>query len=274
MNTEPNTFPPAKRARVLRVAGLAITAALAVGVSGFCIGLRQASRFVPVEAPPERALAMHTTRGSLPSAPRYRDIPANHPRPNAGWSNDLRALEPRAGQAVAWDHAEARSADWRARRAYDGAPPVVPHAIDQTNPMSCLACHESPTQVGTRLAPAMSHPHYANCLQCHASSRGTGMPGEVALSMASDSLFIGAFALDMATRAGEGAPPTIPHTVTHRESCLSCHGPQGNATIRTTHPERGNCLQCHASNAELDQAAAAHWLSDFIRESDARGGLR
>jgi nitrate reductase (cytochrome), electron transfer subunit len=272
MNHEPNNLHSSGRTRAWRAAGLIITAALAVGVSGFFVGLRQASRFVPVQSPPIPVAVAEASAGAPAVAPRYLDIREQASRPNAGWASDLRALQPRAGQPTDWDRAEERSADWLDRRAFDGAPPVVPHAIDQNNPMSCLACHEKPTQIGVRIAPAMSHPHYANCLQCHASSRGTGIPGERNQAISSLSSFVGAFPLGQASRAGEGAPPTIPHAVTHRESCLSCHGPQGNAPIRTTHPERASCLQCHAPDSKLDQAVPTQWLSDFIRQNEAPGG--
>jgi nitrate reductase (cytochrome), electron transfer subunit len=272
MNPEPNKLNPGGSARAWRAAGLIITAALAVGVSGFFVGLRQASRFVPVPTPPAPPFVADSKPGSIQVAPRYSDIRETQIQPNARWTSDLRSLQPPAGKAADWDRVEERSTDWLSRRAFDGAPPVVPHSIDQKNPMSCLACHEKPTQVGTRIAPAVSHPHYANCLQCHASSRGTGIPGERGASVASLSSFVGAFPLGEAARALEGAPPTIPHAVTHRESCLSCHGPQGNAPIRTTHPERTSCLQCHAPDSKLDQSVPAGWLPEFLRQASASDG--
>ncbi|MBC7173216.1 MAG: nitrate reductase cytochrome c-type subunit, partial [Polyangiaceae bacterium] len=55
-----------------------------------------------------------------------------------------------------------------ARRAYDGAPPVIPHAVDERGAPACLACHERGMRVDARIAPAMSHEPYTSCLQCHA----------------------------------------------------------------------------------------------------------
>ena len=61
-------------------------------------------------------------------------------------------------------------------RAYDGAPPTVPHPIDQLSSESCLACHEHGLVVGDRKASAISHPLYTNCIQCHAGPSPSMMP--------------------------------------------------------------------------------------------------
>ncbi len=54
-----------------------------------------------------------------------------------------------------------------ARRAYQGAPPTIPHAVDQLAVPACLTCHERGVTLAGVSAPAMSHPRRDSCLQCH-----------------------------------------------------------------------------------------------------------
>lgn len=131
-----------------------------------------------------------------------------------------------------------------ARRAFDGAPPVIPHAPVGD---SCLACHNARGIEIPDLGFAPPMPHamtsgfsaITRCVQCH-------------VYRATDDVF--AESDFVAHRAGgtpphrafDGAPPVMPHRVFMRESCLSCHsGPAAREEIRTTHPERSNCVQCH-----------------------------
>jgi cytochrome c-type protein NapB len=138
------------------------------------------------------------------------------------------------------------------RRAYSGAPPVVPHAIDQQNASSCLVCHGDGMKVGDVVAPRMSHQTYANCTQCHVESVNRALPPTTD-PRAAASLFQGLAAPGPGERAWPGAPPTIPHTTWMRESCTSCHGELADKGLRTSHPWRGNCVQCHSLSADLDQ---------------------
>jgi len=46
-------------------------------------------------------------------------------------------------------------------RAYEGAPPLVPHEIEDEG--GCLGCH----RLGDNDAPITPHPERANCVQCH-----------------------------------------------------------------------------------------------------------
>jgi cytochrome c-type protein NapB len=135
-------------------------------------------------------------------------------------------------------------------RAYDGAPPTVPHPVDQHAAPACLACHEHGARIGALVAPVMSHARRDNCLQCHVVARDP-RPVEVT-PPAPETEFIG-----MRSRRGErawpGAPPTIPHATTMRDRCDSCHGPYGALGMRPNHPWRASCSQCHAPSAALDQ---------------------
>ncbi len=128
------------------------------------------------------------------------------------------------------------------RRAFDGAPPTIPHAIDERSSASCLTCHRRGARIGGRTAPAISHEPYANCTQCHVPS--VGRPGREARSL-SDNAFTGSTPTLHGPRAWLGAPPVIPHSTWMRQECSSCHGVSGRDGIRTTHPERKSCTQCH-----------------------------
>ncbi|MDH4046196.1 MAG: nitrate reductase cytochrome c-type subunit [Gemmatimonadota bacterium] len=129
------------------------------------------------------------------------------------------------------------------RRAYDGAPPTVPHPDPGA---SCSACHDADGQaVGAGVAPASPHVGTAQvggterCRQCH-------------VFVATDALFVPTRFIGLpqnlraGSRATPGAPPTIPHRLLMRENCAACHAGQGiREEIRTSHPERQRCRQCH-----------------------------
>lgn len=129
-------------------------------------------------------------------------------------------------------------------RAYDGAPPTIPHHAAIGN---CVTCHDADGAAiaGVGVAPASPHGDAAasgamrRCRQCHA-------PVAVTTAFVT-SRFTGlAQGPWRGTRATPGAPPTIPHTLQLRGECLTCHaGPGARAEIRTTHPERVRCRQCH-----------------------------
>lgn len=131
-----------------------------------------------------------------------------------------------------------------ARRAYDGAPPVIPHARVGAE---CTSCHDARGMdvEGLGFAPPSPHESTAGlssisrCTQCHvyrltdelfASNSFVGFPQD----------------LRSGSRLYEGAPPVMPHPVFMRENCQACHsGPAAREEIRTSHPERENCMQCH-----------------------------
>lgn len=139
-------------------------------------------------------------------------------------------------------------------RAYDGAPPTIPHPIRQDAAAECLACHEDGMRLRDRTASAMSHTELASCTQCHVVS-APPMPGELLPPDATfaANLFVGLESPDQGDRAWSIAPPEIPHRLQMRERCESCHGPGGRDAMRSTHPDRQSCEQCHAPNSQLDQ---------------------
>ncbi len=132
------------------------------------------------------------------------------------------------------------------RRAYDGAPPVIPHA-----PLGpdCTACHDETGVVLPELGFSPPSPHErtqglsaaSRCVQCHVYRE---TDGEFVASS-----FVGLRQdLRRGTRQHTWAPPVRPHGRFLRENCAACHtGPAAREEIRTTHPERVRCEQCHAA---------------------------
>ena len=144
-----------------------------------------------------------------------------------------------SGGAPAGGHSDARAA----RRAYDGAPPTIPHERFGSD---CLECHGSRAieVPGVGLSPPSPHASdnaaMGRCEQCH-------------VHRTADDLFAasGFEGLRQDLRRGGRqhalAPPVMPHALALRENCLACHaGPASRPEIRTTHPTRGRCLACHA----------------------------
>lgn len=144
------------------------------------------------------------------------------------------------------------------RRAFDGAPPVVPHG-----PMGaeCTSCH---TRTGIQFgemgfAPPMPHEanpgmlgRFARCTQCHVYQQTT----EVFVASTFDGLRQD---LRRGKKQHEFAPPVIPHSTFMRENCVACHtGPAAREPIRCSHPERVRCGQCHV---------AAITTEEFVRAS-------
>ena len=130
------------------------------------------------------------------------------------------------------------------RRAYDGAPPIIPH--DDFG-AACSACHDSQgiSVEGVGYAPASPHAgtrevgQTVRCRQCH-------------VFVADDGLFVASefVGLEQDLRPGGRlnpiSPPTIPHRTLMRSNCVACHaGPGAREEIVTSHPERTRCRQCH-----------------------------
>ncbi|MCA9192263.1 MAG: hypothetical protein KDB03_10885 [Planctomycetales bacterium] len=138
------------------------------------------------------------------------------------------------------------------RRAYNGAPPIIPHVVERTNDEACFTCHGDGAIVGNRVANPMPHGRLSHCIQCHASPPPSifSEPTEVI-----DNAFVGLPAPVSGPRAYGGAPPVIPHATWMRDRCLSCHGGTGWPGLEVTHRWRENCLQCHATSATLEQLA-------------------
>ncbi|HSH05256.1 MAG TPA: nitrate reductase cytochrome c-type subunit [Anaerolineae bacterium] len=138
----------------------------------------------------------------------------------------------------------ARTLDaYYSRRAYAGAPPIIPHPITDAYSFggnTCLQCHQNGdyTPEFQAYAPIVPHPELINCRQCH-------------VPVTTDELFT---LIDwqplphpeINQSALPGSPPPIPHGRQMRDNCIACHASPATADeIRLTHPERSSCLQCH-----------------------------
>jgi cytochrome c-type protein NapB len=245
---------PATDAPLARAVHLALACVIGLAFVGFFVGLRQGKTVHPLSPPPLPSAEAHPE--AVP-ATWYRDMDRRKLGPNRDWQSTLASLlQPPIDLATPPRRTEeGRAAVLAARakrRAYDGAPPTVPHPIDQASATSCLACHGEGLALNSGVrAPKMSHALYANCMQCHVEQSSARFePLEVVENLSQPLEQSG-----RGTRAWPGAPPTIPHATWMRTNCLSCHGPTGAEAIRTTHPQRASCLQCHAPSAVLDQTA-------------------
>ncbi|MFQ5776564.1 MAG: nitrate reductase cytochrome c-type subunit [Terriglobia bacterium] len=153
----------------------------------------------------------------------------------------LAACRSPAGPGGVWKSSAAERAQ---RRAYDGAPPVIPH---QNFGMTCTSCHNRRgiEIEGVGFAPPTPHEKtlgmsaVSRCRQCHVFAETA--------ALLVDNRFVGLRQdLRRGRRLNPLAPPTIPHKTFMRENCLACHtGPAAREEIRTTHPERTRCRQCH-----------------------------
>ena len=226
--------------RRARFVSLFVVFVLGAALVGFLRGIDEPPALTrPVPAAPAAAAAR--------PAPSYAQLMTDRPsRPEVVGAFDPVVRTEEMKLAALADRAQ--------NRAFDGAPPTVPHPTGGMNTAaSCLACHGSGLRVGARIAPKVSHPHYANCVQCHAP----GAPPELANFATPEpgNGFIGAYRAGPGSRLATGAPPTVPHTTWMRQDCTSCHGLVARPGIRTTHPWLTNCTQCHAPSAALDQVA-------------------
>jgi cytochrome c-type protein NapB len=231
-------------------------------LAAFSVGAAFVGAIIGSQGPSE-ALPPNDTlegEGEGAAARSYSDLRAEHFGPNADIYKGAFALIRNGGPGfsdpVVQSEKQRREAlDRRAkRRAYAGAPPTIPHSIQEKDPSACMACHGEGGEIaGLRIAP-LSHQYLTMCTQCHATSREE----DPEIANLSETFGKNNFQrLDepgSGDRAWEGAPPRIPHAVFMRENCESCHGLKGEPGLRSTHPQRENCEQCHAPSSKFDQA--------------------
>jgi cytochrome c-type protein NapB len=230
-----------------------------LAVSGFFMGMRQTEHQVTRNQLTATEKSTAST-AHIPAAPKYMEIVQTEWLANRDWKFTLanlpHAAAPPVGQSIA-SPAETAAAITRRKslRAYDGAPPVIPHAIDTLKSSACTSCHgeDSKLVIGGKRPAEISHPWITNCTSCHVpadSLRQFTAPSETRLVV--ENAFVGNTSAGQGPRAYGTAPPTMPHAVWMRQNCMACHGPGREQAIRTSHPERRNCLQCHAPNATFD----------------------
>lgn len=249
---------PRHRVRAAAVAVLLVAAAVPIAVLAARVARNGASAF-----------ARGSSRGAV-SAGATGDVPAGAPieaealafRPPAwrpGLDPDSAPLRPAHRRTLA---------SYRARRAYPGAPPRVPHGLTSEEYLGtrCRTCHEQggfSQRFGTYV-PVTPHPELGDCLQCHLPDAdlvgipvgGTGpdalcrqchAAGGQGPALPEVDWPSGTWpALD--ARAVPGAPPPVPHDLRMRGHCNACHaGPAAVREIRTEHWDMTDCRTCHAA---------------------------
>lgn len=185
----------------------------------------------------------------------YGSMASSYSGPTFQWEHDLTSLsrvtyDPMDPIVIREGEKRKALASREELRAFNGAPPTIPHKIDQMSTTSCMVCHSEGIVSPSLRAPAMSHQFYANCTQCHVEKNSADF---TAIEFQPNS-FVGLPAPEAGHRAYPGAPPLIPHSTWMRENCLSCHGFTGQEGLKTTHPWRQNCTQCHGPSSALEQA--------------------
>ena len=178
-----------------------LLAAICVGVAlvGYLSGMREPPTPMRAAQPAPR----HA--GPVPPAVKYAELPSARIQPNANWNSNLSDLtyakpgifEP----VIRTEEMKIAALSDRARnRAFDGAPPTIPHSVEARSAAACLACHGEGIRIGDRIASRISHAHWSNCMQCHVEQS----PEPVA------SDFRGVYRAGPGPRANPGAPPATP----------------------------------------------------------------
>jgi len=238
---------------------IAAVVVISVAVVGYFVGLQ--SPMNPTTAESASEISEHVTHshieehGPVVPATAYNEMESL--TAGLGSRSILEQLksdiDPLAKIEIAPEDKRAALAMRDRNRAFNGAPPTVPHPIEQMSSASCAACHTTGVKTASLRISRMSHSFLANCTQCHVESA----PQHMAAKLFGENEFVGVEAPYEGPRAYAGAPPQIPHSTWMRSDCMSCHGYAGLQGIRTTHPWRQNCQQCHAPSAQLDQTLLA-----------------
>ncbi|GAB4209365.1 MAG: hypothetical protein OHK0013_28700 [Sandaracinaceae bacterium] len=242
---------------------LQIVAALVIGVAfmGFFTGTRSGGAPVVWGAAEEPAIAAPASPApshAMLGTEEWRWMGARQRAALAA----MRGPEPgEAGheQPAASETERAEALAARARlRAYDGAPPRIPHPAPTRGALPCMSCHAEGLRLATLRAPVMSHEESALCVTCHVQEEAPVPGAEEALRTGPpiDTTFVGLEAPHGGPRAWDGAPPVIPHPTQMRERCASCHGALAGG-LRASHPYRQSCVQCHAVSATFDLRPSA-----------------
>ena len=140
-----------------------------------------------------------------------------------------------------WESRDELLAQRKELRAYDGAPPVIPHSIEKLGRYDCASCHTPGSSDTVSVGPPRSHPAWGECTQCHAQRRTKERFRE--------STFEPLWWPSVGGRQSAIAPPTVPHHTQNRGDCAVCHiGAQAPAVLRAEHGMRPNCRQCHVTS--------------------------
>ncbi len=188
--------------------------------------------------------------GEAPPAVTYTEMRLTPRGTQSGLQEDLfpfrlgQAEDPVAAETAYWNVDLERRADLR---AYEGAPPTIPHAVQQNAAPECLTCHGERLVLWGRTARPICHEGHATCTTCHVQASGSA-PGGADLAQDSRDLrntFVGLREQAESREPAEGAPD-IPHRLILRERCPACHGVNG--------PARGHHSVDFAPERELDDS--------------------
>lgn len=269
MNERESSTPPWCNSRLPIVAGVFLTGCALVG---FLLGISEEQDSVRSswkEKPAQNELS--EVQNSIPLVVSYSEIATADFRKNpklAMHFSQLKQDKPGLFDPVI-KRPEMKGlaiSDRVKTRAFEGAPPTIPHLVDDVRAEKCLVCHGEGVKIGNRIASKMSHPRFANCVQCHVPKQSQGPfedPPFVAVNH-----FAGVIRPGPGLRAHPTAPPSVPHSTFMREDCMSCHGLLTRPGLRTTHPWFTNCLQCHAPSAAMDQHSFVNLNRPFDQNSD------
>ena len=242
-----------------------LSGVIGVAVVGFLVGIHDGvpredgMRSDPFSVDSKEAsnVTEHPPSTAVIAAVNYAEMRRRESGPTSRWKPRLNDIPQPKFDLFAEIHPreadkEQSSLTRASRRAYNGAPPVIPHSVENTSDAACYACHGQGMRIDGRVANRMSHPFLANCKQCHAPPAPT-LFADVDASV--ETTFVGLPAPMNGERAYPGAPPTIPHSTWMRSECLACHGKEaGWKGLESTHPWRIHCKQCHSPSAKLNQA--------------------
>jgi nitrate reductase (cytochrome), electron transfer subunit len=158
-------------ARLLQVGVFAVIAA---AFAGLVTGTRQ--------VPPQRGYtaavaAPPPAPGDAPRAVSYLGWRTTRLGPNADlYEGAFEALIPHGkGEELLAQNPEALAAR-AARRAYEGAPPTIPHRVEAIATNECTACHDHGAAVFGKTAPIPGHRERSVCTQCHVPEQAA-IPG-------------------------------------------------------------------------------------------------
>lgn len=236
-----------------KLAYLTCFVVISIAVVGYFVGLQSPMNPIQNVKPPEPKTEKRTLETGVIPATHYAAM-GDAVRANARiWRTSLVDLKrdphPLAEVNVSPEQKSFALSLRELNRAFNGAPPTIPHPAEQMLPQSCIACHGEGAKTATLSISKMSHQFLANCTQCHVEND----PQHMQAALFRENSFVGLPAPAEGPRAFEGAPPIIPHSTWMRVDCMSCHGYSGQQGIRTTHPWRKNCQQCHAPSSSLNQ---------------------
>lgn len=229
----------------------------AISLVGFLTGteIKTAPPVRPVSSP-----APAPERGTVPEAMSYRELRRTPRGDGSAWETSLQVASQSKPAKLTQETLDAALRRRQQRRAYDGAPPTIPHLVRQNSVAECLACHGEGLRLGYQQAGLIPHDNLTSCTQCHVAESeqlSADDPPDGEGSLPADprkvpNAFAGTFPKAQGDRAWPIAPPQIPHGTFMRENCMACHGDQGSSPMRSTHTERQSCTQCHAPSAAQD----------------------